>query len=75
MPILPEEPRKYPNDINLLSFIFQAARSDLTLRMLLTQIQFIRDRPNLTEAQIRRELAKPKYTGVVKKAPEKLSKT
>lgn len=53
---LPRKPRVYANDTNLLSFMFQAARNDRILSMLLTEIQFIRENPQLSEEQVRRQL-------------------
>ena len=53
---LPPIPKAYPNDTNLLSFMFTIARNDRLLLMFLTEIQFIRDHPNITEEQVRREL-------------------
>lgn len=65
---LPQLNKVYPNDTNLLSFMFTIARNDHALNMFLTQIQFIREHPNLSELQVRRQLSMP-Y-----KAPEKLPK-
>lgn len=56
--MLPKLPKVYPNDMNMLSFIFTLARNDTLLRIFLSQIQFIRDRPLMTEEQVRRELKK-----------------
>lgn len=68
---LPDIVRKYPNDMNMLSFLFQAARNDRILNMLLTEIQFIRDHPMLTEEQARRQL---ELQNMPVKVPEKLPK-
>jgi hypothetical protein len=53
---LPVRPRIYPNDTNLLSFMFSIARNDSLLALFLHEIQFIRQHPMLTEEQVRHEL-------------------
>lgn len=44
------------NDTNLLRLMFILARNDNLLQTFLLEIQFIRDRPQLTEEEIRREI-------------------
>lgn len=53
---LPKVPRVYPNDINLLSFMFTLARNDATLALFLHELQFIRQHPMMTETQVRSAL-------------------
>ena len=47
----------YPNDTNLLSWLFIIARNDDTLLRVLSIIQFIRERPHLSEQDVRKELS------------------
>lgn len=49
-------PLDYPNDTNLLSFLFTVARNDYLFHNILLIINFIRDHPNMTERQVRKEL-------------------
>jgi len=53
---LPELPRTYTKDTNLLSFMFLIARSDHLLGLFLKEIKFIRDHPLLTEEEVRQYL-------------------
>lgn len=64
-------PEVYPNDVNLLHFMFMIARNDRLLQTFLTEVQFIRDRPNMTEAQVRRELRRIERTRELPKMPHK----
>lgn len=70
---LPKQDKVYPNDTNLLSFIFRTARNDRLLNALLTQIEYIRSHPNISEEDVRKELAMMQFRNMPVKANGKLT--
>ncbi len=52
---LPQQPRVYPKDTNLIEWIFLISRNSDLLYRLLIIIEFIRDHPDLSEEAMRRE--------------------
>lgn len=57
MPKLPKLPEEQPKfDTNLLQFMFTIARNDHLLTLFLREIQFIREHPNITEREVRKNV-------------------
>lgn len=68
---LPSSKRRieYPNDTNLLSWLFTIARNDEFLYRALVIIQFIRENPTLSEDAVRKELALEQFRNMPPKRP------